>query len=197
MFLRDFQKGNLCPVLFLRSSCLLVFLLMAACHAPWQLSKETVCNPLPNFVVNISPLLFSQWRVTHPHLSLPVPTSFYLPVCLLLSFLFAALSVPLSVGPASAVPYYIYQGHFLTLSLLLCDFLCLSWPFSGGVAGAQGAAHRPPGRARNHWQHWGSLLFKWLLWHGATWTGGQILCLFCWLNVQHHSLVKWWQEICF
>ena len=47
-------------------------------------------------------------------------------------------------------------------------------PLSGGVAGAEGAAHRPPGGAGDDRQHRGAVLFKRLLRHGAARTGGQI-----------------------
>lgn len=58
------------------------------------------------------------------------------------------------------------------LSLFLAA-VCVS--LLGGVAGAEGAAHRPPGGAGDHRQHRGGLLLQRLLRHGAARAGGQIL----------------------
>lgn len=68
------------------------------------------------------------------------------------------------------------RAYFNSLSLCRCLPLDLCRPpFSGGVAGAEGAAHRPPGGAGDHRQHRGGLLLQRLLRHGAARTGGQIL----------------------
>lgn len=265
MFLRDALKGNLHCALF-GHSFLLIFPLKAAWRPPWQLSKETSWNLLPNSI--ISGFFFPFFPTTHLLLpspcclfstsflfcplftvsytlalalkllcttcsSNPISTPFIvlspeffplfscialffsLPHVFFLTFISEVLfvifitlgnDVILCFGPFLFVSQCVcnflkclLQGHLLFFSLFVavCLTLGLSRPLSGGVAGAEGAAHRPTGGAGDHRKHWGGLLFQRLLRHGTARTGGQILSVWkCyWLN-EHHLIVKWWRETC-
>lgn len=137
MFLRDALKGNLHCALF-GHSFLLIFPLNAAWRPPWQLSKETSWNLLPNST--IGGFIFPFFPTTHlllpspcclfsiPHsysapsslcpTPLPLPLNFSVPlVPLILSLL------PLLFSPLSSFLFFSCIALFFSLPLFWCIFL--------------------------------------------------------------------------